>query len=387
MAKKTKVEINRATLSISELADAILAVGATNTILARGEPGIGKSSVLKEIVARTGDEYQIVYIDCAQLDLGDFALPYVESVSGASGVVEKITRFAPNARFGFQTGKKLLIMLDELGKAMRAVQNVLLTLLQEGRIGEWYVPYGSIVFATTNLAGDAVGDRMEAHAINRVTVVDIRKPTVEEWCGWAIDAGVSPEVLAFVEAFPEVFDSYTNYAAGDVIDNPRIFNPRKPGGEAFTTPRSLEAASNIIKRRAAANGGVGLSANVVQTLLAGAVGAATAADMAAFVAFGDQMPTWKDIMKKPSTTQVPESPVVRTMLVRRALQILSAPGDVTERRGEVSKWLVFLDRMDAELIALFCISIAKDTKKVSLPWFGGNKCFVEILTKNAWTFA
>jgi MoxR-like ATPase len=80
------------------------------------------------------------YIDCALLDLGDLQMPRVtDSVE-----------FVPNKMF--VGDEPLIIMLDEIGKAMRPVQNALLTLLLEHRIGNHKLPEGSVVFGTTNMA-------------------------------------------------------------------------------------------------------------------------------------------------------------------------------------------------------------------------------------------
>jgi len=149
-------------VSLSEFAHSIGTVGKDVTIIGRGEPGIGKSSMLK-VLQNVYPDYEVAYIDCTLLDLGDFALPYTEVLSDM-----KVTKFAPNARFKFHSDKPVIIMLDEIGKAMKAVKNVLLTLMLEHRIGDNYAPKGSIVFGTSNLMSDGVGDMLEAHARNRI---------------------------------------------------------------------------------------------------------------------------------------------------------------------------------------------------------------------------
>lgn len=179
-------------VSLHEFAHGIGTVGGDVTIIGQGEPGIGKSSMLKVLQQKYPD-YEIAYIDCTLLDLGDFALPYTEEIHcqmRSDGEVTresfKVTKFAPNARFKFHSGKPVIIMLDEIGKAMKAVKNVLLTLMLEHRIGDNYAPKGSIVFGTTNLLTDGVGDMLEAHARNRVALVTVRKPDADEWIEWAL---------------------------------------------------------------------------------------------------------------------------------------------------------------------------------------------------------
>ena len=113
-------------VSLKEFAQGIGVVGNDVTIIGQGEPGIGKSSMLK-VLQNQYPNYEVAYIDCTLLDLGDFALPFTETVDGEYGM--RITKFAPNARFKMHTGKPVIVMLDEIGKAMKAVKNVLLTLM------------------------------------------------------------------------------------------------------------------------------------------------------------------------------------------------------------------------------------------------------------------
>ena len=58
-------------VTLKQFADAIVTVGKDVTIIGQGEMGIGKSSVLKA-VAKQLPNYNMAYIDCTLLDLGDF---------------------------------------------------------------------------------------------------------------------------------------------------------------------------------------------------------------------------------------------------------------------------------------------------------------------------
>ncbi len=69
-------------VSLNEFANLIANIGTEVTVIGQGQPGIGKSSVLKMLGKRFPD-YELAYIDACLLDLGDFALPYTEYASGA----------------------------------------------------------------------------------------------------------------------------------------------------------------------------------------------------------------------------------------------------------------------------------------------------------------
>lgn len=373
------------TVSLNEFANMIATVGSDVTVIGQGEPGIGKSSMLKVLEKRFPD-YEVAYIDCTLLDLGDFALPYTETVGmkavDVHGKAEllggmKVTKFAPNARFKFQSGKPVIVMLDEIGKAMKAVKNVLLTLMLEKRIGDVKLPEGSIVFGTTNLATDGVGDSLEAHARNRVCFVTVRKPSAgfggdgsvdnDSWGAWALENDIAPEVIAWVKQFPQALESYTDPAQKD---NPYIFNPTRAGQTAFVTPRSLEKASHIAKKRNS------LGEAVTITALAGTIGESAARDMQAFFTVVDKLPTWEAIMDSPSSAKVPDDAVAKCILVFSAISRVD--------KDTLGKWLKYADRLDKELQALFARSIVKSSAKQSMAV--SNKDFVKWATDNQWLF-
>lgn len=359
-------------LSLNEFANAVATVGQDVTIIGQGEPGIGKSSMLKVLAERLPN-YETAYIDCTLLDLGDFALPYTEQ----AGSDLKVTKFAPNARFKFQSDKPVIVMLDEIGKAMKAVKNVLLTLMLEKRIGDVKLPEGSIVFGTTNLATDGVGDSLEAHARNRVCFVTVRKPHAgftadgsvdsDSWGAWALENDIAPEIIAWVKQFPHALESYTDKAQKD---NPYIFNPTKAGQSAFVTPRSLEKASHIAKKRAILGDSVTISA------LSGTIGESASRDMQAFFTVVDKLPTWEAIVENPKKAKVPDDAVAKCILVFSAITRVD--------KETLPKWLEYADKLDKELQALFARSIVKSTSKQAMAV--SNKEFVKWATDNQWLF-
>jgi len=353
-------------VSLVEFAHSIGVVGKDVTIIGRGEPGIGKSSMLK-VLEKRYPSYDIAYIDCTLLDLGDFALPYTETIEGngmKAGL--RVTKFAPNARFKMQSGKPVIVMLDEIGKAMKAVKNVLLTLMLEHRIGDDYLPEGSIVFGTSNLLSDGVGDMLEAHARNRICEIVVRKPDSDEWIDWALKSDIAPEVIAWVKQFPHALASYTD---GSQKDNPYIFNPTKAGQNAVVTPRSLEKASHIAKQRAELGDALTIS------LLSGTIGESASRDMQAFFTVVDKMPTWDAVIANPASAKMPDDAVAKCIMVFSAISRVE--------KDTLSKWLTYSKRMDMEWQALFATSVMKSTKQAFCVM---NSDFKDWALKNQWLF-
>jgi len=320
----------------------IRTVGSLNTVLLRGAPGTGKSSILSSL-ARELPDYLPCYIDTQQLDLGDCAMPVIDRD-------QMVTRYAPNARFGLARGQNrpVLLMLDELGKAPRPVLNMLLPVILEHRLGDTPLPTGSIVFATTNLDTDGVGDSIPSHAYNRMTVIDYANPTADEWLAWAIDNDIAPEVMAFAREFPQVFDRYDQLDPG--VRNPYVFNPLTGNTRAFCSPRSLEKASNLIKAR-------DILGAALLPALAGTVGESAARDMEALVNLADAMPRFDSIMRDPLTAKLPSGVgayfLMAFSLVARAT------------KDNIDTIMTYVGRFESfEAKALFATSLAGSRDKV-----------------------
>jgi hypothetical protein len=353
-------------VTLRDCAKGIGTVGQSVTIIGQGEPGIGKSAMLK-VLEKQFPDYATAYIDCTLLDLGDFALPYTEVVDNKLSGVNKVTKFAPNARFKMHEGKPVIVMLDEIGKAMKAVKNVLLTLMLEHRIGDHYLPDGSIVFGTTNLLTDGVGDMLEAHARNRVAFVTVRKPNADEWIEWAIGNDVSPEVIAWVKQFPHALESYTDPAQRE---NPYIFNPTRAGSGAVVTPRSLEKASHIAKQRAELGDALTIS------LLTGTIGESAARDMQAFFTVVDKLPSWEAVINDPKGAKMPDDAIAKCIMVFSAISRVE--------KDTLSKWMTYVQRMDMEWQALFATSVMKSPNKQAFCVV--NKEFKDWALANQWLF-
>jgi hypothetical protein len=335
-------------VSLNEAATLVSTCGTTNTFVFQGEPGIGKSAMLKMLADKSSLEPR--YVDCALLDLGDLQMPKVTDS----------LEFIPNKLF---TGDNpILVMLDEIGKAMRPVQNALLTLLLEKRIGSHYLPEGSVVFATTNLSTDGVGDKMEAHAKNRVSFLTVRKPNADEWMEWGINNDVQPEVMAWVKEYPHCLSSYTDQDD----ENPYIFNPKKQQA-AFVSPRSLAHASHIVAQRK------NLNDDTLITALSGTIGESAARDMQAFLSVADALPPFKVIVEKPDTTPVPSDPIASVIL---------ALGSVTRvDRSNIDNFMQYLSRLPREVQFLFATNAMRSKAAAAV---ATSKGFTSWARDNSW---
>jgi len=320
----------------------------------RGEPGIGKSSLLKDIGRQTG--YEVAYIDVPNMDLGDITMPVIYHET-------RTTKYYPNARFKMHEGKPVVVMLDEFTKGADPVKNMLHPLLEKvnPRLGDVSPHENSIFFLTGNLGSDGVGDHLKAHSLNRLVTVEVAKPTADEWIEWGMNNDIAPEVLAWVKQYPQVMKSYTD--AGEA-DNLYIYNPKKPQA-AFVSPRSLETASDIVKSREAND------ADSIIAALTGAIGEDGARDLQAYIQYADQLPTWESIIKDPKNAAVPTSP--------GACAVVVFGGITRVEKDTLSKFIEYLEQFEPEWQSVFAINLAKSSKQ-ALAF--GNQKFADWLAKN-----
>ena len=360
--------INTATqlyaLSFDQIEKALIAGGHKRTMLVQGHMGIGKSSLLRSLgTALPG--HTMCYFDCTTKDLGDITIPQLATLDAGSEFV----RYVPNEELGLHLNKPIILMIDEYGKANPGVKNAMLRTMLERKMGSYTLHPDSIVFATTNLGAEGVGDMLPPHARNRITVVTSRKPTNMEWIEWGINNGVEHVLLGACKDFPQWFQSFEDVS--DPENNPYIYHP-KAQRAAFVTPRSLETASDWLKHRDI------LDDQTVTAALIGSIGERAAMDLMAFVRLADQLPSLESIKKDPMHAKVPESDAAVCMVVYRTLSVIE--------RDWMDSWMTYMERLDKEAQGLFANGV-RSPKYSKQSIVMTNKLFTSWALKNNYLFS
>lgn len=329
--------INRA-----DLVQAILTLGNEISFLVEGHIGSSKSSLINDL-ADALPTHTPVYIDMACItDAGDFQLPALDHAN-------KVSQYYPNESLGLHTGKPMIIMFDELGKSgNQGVINAVLPALNERRWGNTYFHPDTIVIATTNLGKENVGDILKPHAANRITRVQMAKPTGSEFITYGQRHNLHPVVSAWVDRNPHCFASYED--VDDPADNELIYHP-KAVRPAFVTHRSMSRASLIMHKREV------LGDDATTHLLCGTIGAPAALQLMTFAVLADQLPTRHEIIANPDAAQIPDNPSAMVLLVCQALGWV--------QRDTLSSWLRYMDRFPInEPKALFALQMTKNDTKI-----------------------
>ena len=350
----------RKSVSIKELRKLIPLIAENLTVVVQSEPGCGKTSLLSMIAEDNGDKWRsptdgtsiegdkfdYIYVDCPVKDMSDIGMTIPNHAT-------KQLEYYVSSLFNLGDNKPKYILLDELMKAPKLLQIVFTRMMLERMAGDRALPKGSRLFATSNNASDGVGDSMLAHAGNRVCIMEMSKPTANEWLEWAgyPQNAISRVVRAFVSMFPRCMASYKE---GDAQkDNPYIFKPNS-GVMSFVSPRSLAKCDVIVRNRDT------LGENATEVALAGTIGHSAAADMAAFMAMEKTLVDVKDIIKAPSTVAVPKEISAQLMIMFQAV-------DVLDTQDELTKFMEFVERIPSnEIQGVFFTMMLRNQKSIKL---------------------
>ena len=312
-------------LTLDQIATAIRTGGNKRTVLVQGHMGTGKSSLLKTLAAEL-PTHTPCYFDCTTKDLGDISIPSLQTIDEQGFV-----RFVPNEELGLHLGKPIILMIDEYGKANPAVKNAMLRLMLERTLASITLHPDSLIFATTNLGAEGVGDLIPPHARNRITILKSRKSDNISYVEWGINNGMDPTMLAFCKDNPQLFESFEEVKNPN--DNLGIYHPQAQR-ESFFTPRSGEAASDWLKQRDK------FDDQTLTALLIGTIGEHTALSLMAYVKLADELPSLESIKKDPMNAKIPDSAAARCMVVYRTLASIDATW--------VDAWMDYFGRLDRE---------------------------------------
>lgn len=337
--------------------ETLLATGHVVTHLIQGMMGTGKTSLLKTIGERTG--YPTFYFDCTVKDLPDLALPDMQNSTDCLRMID-------SEQLGKHIDGPVVVLIDELGKGSKQLSNGLMATMLER---DGYHP-DSIIFATSNLGAEGLGDMFLPHQLNRMTAWELRSPTAEQWIEWGINNGIDHNVLGWVKDTPQVMQDFRDVA--DPNDNEYINHPQAVGRTQVCTPRSLHKASDIVKFGAGK-----MCDNSLTGALVGTIGARGALDLMSHLKLSTQLPTLDSIKQDPTGAIVPTNASATCMVVFRTLMAAD--------RDWANAWMTYMARLSKEAQALFVNQASQKSYKHRV-MFAQNKQFTDWCLANNYMF-
>lgn len=295
-------------MKASAIAKALAAlIAAQQPAFVWGGPGIGKSSVVKQLALALSlrlQDVRAVLLDPVDLR----GLPFL----GKDGRSKWATPdFLPHDGEG-------ILFLDELNAAPALVQASCYQLVLDRKLGEYTLPDGWVIVAAGNRDSDrAVTTRMPTALRNRFVHLPF-ETDLHEWSEWAIQAGIRPEVIAFLRFRPHLLSQF------DRDEN------------AFPSPRSWEFVSRILAKSA--------DTSLEHELFAGSVGNGAATEFSGFLRTFRELPNIDAILLNPHREPVPTSPAAQ-YAVATALAHCASDANF----GQIC---TYLDRMPTEFSVL-----------------------------------
>ena len=249
-----------------------------NTLLV-GAPGVGKTDIYEQTAAQLG--MQFICMHPVVSDPTDFkGLPWAEAG-------EDHATFKP---FGdlvklCKTRKPTLVLIDDIGQAAPAVQAALMQLLLKREIDGAKISDKVVFAAATNRREDRAGVSgiLEPVKSRFATIVHV-EPDLESWLEWAIPAGISESICAFLRFRPELLHRFEPTA--DITNSP--------------CPRSWASLDKQVK--------LNMPRSVELPAFSGAIGDGAAVEYTGFKRVYTELPDFDEILSSPEHARVPESP-------------------------------------------------------------------------------
>jgi hypothetical protein len=194
----TQAEVSSRAIPVGPRLMRVLAADyrAGRSALLEGPSGIGKSQIIEQLTAELGIGFRVLMLSLLEnVDLQ--GMPYIDE--------EKRTLCAvPKEMPGDGQG---VLLLEELNRAERHVQQAAMELSLTGRTRQYTLPPGWVVFAAINPEGDDyfVTALDPAHRA-RFHNIKVRAD-VGCWLAWAEKHGVHPVILRLAREHRGVFDS------------------------------------------------------------------------------------------------------------------------------------------------------------------------------------
>jgi len=294
---------NLITLPIGELADTIRTChDAGINLVVYGPPGCGKTQIAQQTAKDMSLDYAEMLL--AGRDIGDLMMPYVDPDE------KKLTfHYNPsiplvgNSEFSAPT----MLNIDEFSGAQRLMQNVLLKVLDEHKVGEAKLRPDVWIMATGNRSWDmAHTEQISAALSNRASFVTV-EPDLQAFLHYGVAHNFHPIVLSWVRFDEENLFHFSREAfmAGDV---------------AFPSPRANERLSNLMHTKDRS----GISDDIFRNLCAGTIGTARGVKFSGFVKIANDMPDL-DALLAGQSQPTPKDPAVVYATVYALVQKITRP--------------------------------------------------------------
>lgn len=300
------------------------AIIAKRPIMIWGQPGVGKSSIIRQLAASLG------------IDMVDMRLSLLDptALMGFPYRDGHKMHFAPSAMLPTDPDSKGILMLDEINSAPPAVQAAAYQLILDRKIGEYSLPDGWAIVAAGNRETDrGVTFSMPAPLANRFIHIEEFDVNFEDWRTWAMETNLRVEVINFINFKPDMLNKFDSTS------------------KVFPTPRTWEFVSDILNSNA--------DASTERALVTGAIGAGAATEFMAFLKIYRNLPDPDMVILNPEKADVPTD--------LATLYALCGALSVRASEANIAQILIYAARMKPEFqMLLIRDAVRRNTKLLAV---------------------
>lgn len=301
---------------------------APMNVMLHGAVGIGKSSIINALPSKVAaglgvDEDQVKLIDIRLNGMSDGA-----DLTGIPYVHEGVLRFSTPEWYPKNDGKYYIIFFDEMNTAHQSVMSAALRVLLDRTIqNTTTLPTRCAIIAAGNRKKDKTGAKTLPPAAANRFGIHLNLETdmlIEPFIDYAISEGWNRSIIG-----------YLSWRKGNLYVN-------DGDNEAFTTPRSWEFVNGHLNNEA-------LPEHLLDTVIAGAIGTATAMDFAGFREYDGKLPDFAKIRSGKETFKVPEGEEGLKFAIASSIGFELVDAMKKDAEEEVTNLLAILDQLPKEL--------------------------------------
>ncbi len=326
-------------------------------VLVTGAPGIGKSDIVAEAAAAA--DADMILSHPAVADPTDAkGLPWI--VKAKTGDSATFLPFG-ELQQAIAATKPTVWFLDDLGQASPAVQASYMQLLLARRVNGHCLPDCVTFIAATNRRTDRAGvtgilepvksrfGSIVELSVDLLTRGSTKINHLDDWCSWAIDHDVRPELIAFLRFKSDLLCNFS--ATADLTNSP--------------VPRTWSHVNRLLQ--------LPLSSTVQQQAIAGAVGEGACVELLAFLKLAAQLPNIDQILIDPKSVDVPKQPAV--------LYALASALAYRTTDANFASVATYVQRMADAGHGEFSVLCVKDALR-KVPAIAQTRAFVKIATSD-----
>jgi len=257
------------------------------SLMVKGSPGQGKTQICRQAAAHVNAVFIPIFLPVKDpSDLNGFPAFFEDKETGVRradfqpyGDLAKILDAAKEPK------RPYVVFADDIGNAAKLLQASWMQFVCEREMNGHKIPDNVVFISATNKRSDKTGvtSIIESLKNKHHAIVEL-VTALDDWCAWAVPAGVEPRIKSFVRFQPKVL---------------RAFAPT-PDITTTPTPRGIEHCSDIYK--------TGINGHLRGKLFAAAIGVEYAVQMEGFLKFFTDIPNPDSVITDPDNAEIPDEP-------------------------------------------------------------------------------